>query len=197
MNDNDRISAYYLGRLDSNRETHEALGWESAEAQAARFAVLLDVVPKEPYSLLDVGAGLGDLYRFLKEREQPVIYTGVDILPQMVDRARKRFPEARFECFDLLSQATWAERFDVVYASGIFNLRMPDNLGFVSRAAKRFGRIAKRFCIANFLSESSPDKEDPYYYYSPETIASIFSGIFPRVEIVDGYLENDFTVVAS
>jgi ubiquinone/menaquinone biosynthesis C-methylase UbiE len=197
MSDNDRISAYYLGRLNRNQETHEALGWESAEAQAARFSVLLKVTPKERYSLLDVGAGLGDLFRFLKENREPVVYTGADILPQMVERARRRFPEARFECIDLLSDESWSERFDVVYASGIFNLRMPDNFGFVTRAAKRFGEITERLCVANFLSESSTDKEDPYYYYSPKTIGSIFSDFFPRVEIVDGYLENDFTVVAS
>lgn len=197
MSDNDRISAYYLGRLNRNQETHEALGWESAEAQTARFSVLLNLVPKDHYSLLDVGAGLGDLYGFLREREEPVSYTGVDILPQMVDRARRRFPEARFECIDLLSDDRWREKFDVVYASGIFNLRMPDNLGFVARAAKRFGKITKRLCVSNFLSDSAPDKEDPYFYYSPKTIAKTFSEAFPRVEIVKGYLENDFTIVAS
>lgn len=196
MSDNERISAYYLGRLNRNQETHEVLGWESAGAQAARFSVLLDVVPRRPYSLVDVGAGLGDLYSYLTERGEPVEYTGVDILPQMVERARNRFPGVRFERVDLISDTTWSERFDILYASGIFNLRMQDNVGFVTRAVERFGELKKLFCVANFLCESSPDKEAPYFYYSPETIRSVFSAVFNRVSIVDGYLENDFTVVA-
>jgi SAM-dependent methyltransferase len=197
MNDNDRISAYYLGRLGRHEATHEALGWESAAAQRARFAVLLDVTPEERYSLVDVGSGLGDLYAFLRETSEPVDYTGVDILPQMVDRARQRFPSARFECLDVLSDTAWSETFDVVFASGIFNLRAPDNAAFVARAASRFREIAKRLCVANFLSDSSPDKEDPYFYYSRDTVKSVFSDFFGSVKVVDGYLENDFTVVSA
>ncbi len=197
MNDNDRISAYYLGRLGLHAETHEALGWESAEAQTARFSVLLDATPKERYSLIDVGSGLGDLFAFLRRKSEPVDYTGVDILPQMVDRARKRFPEARFECLDVVSDTSWRETFDVVFASGIFNLRFPDNIAFVTRAARRFREIGNRLCVANFLSDSSPCKEDPYFYYSRDTITSIFSPLFDSVQIIDGYLENDLTVVAS
>jgi SAM-dependent methyltransferase len=196
MGDHERISAYYLGRLGQSGETHEVLGWESAEAQESRFSVLLHLLPKGAVSILDVGSGLGDLFAFLQQHEISARYTGVDILPEMIDRARRRFPEARFECVDILSDEGWEEAFDVVYASGIFNLRMEDNMRFVKRAAERFAELTTGLCVANFLSESSENKEAPYFYYSQGAIDALFSASFPEVRIVDGYLRNDFTVVA-
>lgn len=197
MSDHDKISAYYLGRLGTSDETHEVLGWESSEAQASRFSVLLKLIPKGSFTLLDVGAGLGDLLAFLRQRGVPARYTGVDILPEMVNRARGRFPDGRFECADIISDENWGERFDVVYASGIFNLMMQDNMGFVGRASKRFFELTTRLCVVNFLSESSENKEEPYFYYSPEAVRAVFSASFPEVRIVDGYLRNDFTIVAT
>ena len=196
MSDHDKISAYYLRRLSQSEETHEVLGWESPEAQEARFSVLLELLPEDPFSLLDVGAGLGDLFAFLDRSHVPARYTGVDILPEMVDRARNRFPRGRFECIDVLSDESWEERFDVVFASGIFNLKMQDNMRFVRRASQRFAGLSTGLCVVNFLSESSEDKEEAYFYYSPAGVRAVFGASFPSVRILDGYLRNDFTIVA-
>ncbi len=196
MSDNDRIAAYYLDRLGREGRAHEVLGWESVEAQTARFAVLLNALEERHRTLLDVGAGLGDLFRFLKEKGRDMKYVGVDILPEMVAKARTLNPEGSFYCVDAIQNSDWDGSYDVVFASGIFNLRQEDNMSMVARAAGRFSKLSSGLCVCNFLSDSSPDKEPAYYYYSKDEVRATYARSFRSTDVVTGYLPNDFTIVA-
>ena len=82
--------------------------------------MLLDHVPLEGGSLLDVGCGLGDLYGFLKREGVACDYTGMDILPAMVEQARTSWPEGRFMVGDVRSEDLFPRSpSTMVSASGI------------------------------------------------------------------------------
>ncbi|HEY1272081.1 MAG TPA: class I SAM-dependent methyltransferase [Terriglobales bacterium] len=84
----------------------------------ARSRVLMSdhIQPKPGSRILEIGCGPGTIVSYLPSSE----YVGFDANPSYIERARKRFPHARFIC-DRVSAYTLSERsyFDVVLALGI------------------------------------------------------------------------------
>ena len=52
----------------------------------------------------------------------------------------------------------------------------------------------------NLLHHKSPDKESKYFYFSPEETVKIIEKNnfkFKKIEIIEQYLNNDFTVICE
>ncbi|MCD4828928.1 MAG: class I SAM-dependent methyltransferase [Candidatus Cloacimonetes bacterium] len=198
MKRRDRIQNHYIDRIRDEIDHHAVLDWENADAQRLRFSALADNLALQGQSLLDVGAGLGDLWAYLKQRGLEVNYHGVDILPDMVSRACAAHPEARFTCADIFTQPDVLDQnYDVVYTSGIFNLNLDNNERFLREALQVFFRIARRHVVFNLLHERSTDQESRYWYTTPDRALAILREFTDEVRIIDDYLPNDFTVVGA
>ncbi len=194
----DKIREHYQEKLVNRKENARILDWESSEAQELRFRALLDNVDLQNSSLLDVGSGLGDLWKYIRSRSIQLDYTGVDILPEMVQRACGEHPDAKFHCVDIFSDRDFLEHcFDVVYCSGVFNLNLGNNREFFERAMEIFFRVAKEYVVFNLLHKRSPSPEDRYYYTDPEETIEIVSPYCEEYQIVDDYLPNDYTVICK
>ena len=98
MKQTERIRDYYLPKLKDEKSDSECLGWENKQAQELRFKVLERVIFTGA-SILDVGCGLGNLYDYLNERGYNFEYTGIDILPEMIVRAKARNTESEFSSY--------------------------------------------------------------------------------------------------
>lgn len=107
----------------------EATQW-TMEGQRFRLRKLMEIGDLRNRRVLDLGCGLGALYPLLVEKFGAVDYTGIDIVPEMVDCASRKFPHARFLCRDLLTDGL-DESFDYVLSSGVFNNAMPDCATFL------------------------------------------------------------------
>ncbi|MDA3899851.1 MAG: class I SAM-dependent methyltransferase [Spirochaetes bacterium] len=195
------IQDYYEKEFDESKENHQILGWESREAQHLRFFILTENVELSGRSLLDVGCGLGDLFFYIQKRGINLKdYHGVDICKKIISKALKMNPEINIECRDIFSSTEFCEKYnyDLVYSSGIFNLKQSTNLLFLKDALMIFKEIANEYVVFNLLSDKSNDKEDPYCYYSVEEAAEIVDQCsFQSFKIVEDYLQNDFTVVCK
>lgn len=113
-------------------EPAQRAGWRGSWDQELRFEGLLGVIASrvQPFSLLDVGCGQGDLYAYLRRRGYEAgSYTGIDVLPEMVAAARARHPGGRFLLADLLSPETPAGPFDYVVCSGALNVAISGDHG--------------------------------------------------------------------
>lgn len=73
----------------------------------------------EDDSLLDVGCGYGDLYRFLKSNGYKGKYSGVDLVPGLIKEAQKLEPSVEFRVCDLQNEDV-LERYDWASACGVF-----------------------------------------------------------------------------
>jgi cyclopropane fatty-acyl-phospholipid synthase-like methyltransferase len=201
MNKLDVIRSYYEGNMARGLPEYGILGWESEEAQQTRFDILLSKVDLEGKKLLDVGCGVGNLYEYIKSKNINVKYTGVDILDKMVEKARAKRLDADFINIDIFKNNIFEEKsFDIIYASGIFNLDLGNNTEFLANALDLFFRLSRETVVFNLLSVSSPNKEDRYFYFNPDEVAEIlagFSGLLAKTEFVESYLDNDFTVVCG
>ncbi len=188
------IRLHYEPRIRLYSEGYEISDWESRDCQRRRFEVLTETVGFSGASLLDVGCGSGDLYRYLvEEKGIDVDYTGVDILQGMIDTARCRHPGGRFIRADIAVEEIPGE-YDVVFCSGVFNLDSGGGEEPHRRLVRRMTDIAGRDVVFNMLDERSPCREKRYRYFRPDKVLEWPEVARHEPRIITGYLNNDFTV---
>jgi len=193
----EKIKTYYENNMAKDLPEYGILGWESEEAQRLRFDVLIDRVELEGKRLLDVGCGTGNLLEYINSKGIHVKYTGVDILEKMIRKALSKKLDGNFFHMDIFKENTFSQdSFDVVYTSGIFNLNLGNNKEFLRNALELFFDLS----CGSVVHVDSPDREDKYFYFHPDEVRSIldeFSGLLGKIEFVEAYLKNDFTVVCE
>ena len=198
MSKKKNIRRHYKRRISPRRENYDILDWASAESQQARFVVLTSEVDLAGKSLLDVGAGLGDLWDFIKARRLGVDYTGVDILDEMVQIAERMHPDAKFIQADIFKDDPFGDRrFDIVFCSGTLNLNLGNNLKFLPVAAARLLHLAKEAAVLNLLHVRQAGRDKRYFYYDPEDVVNLLRPLGCRLQLIDDYLPNDFTIICT
>ncbi len=193
------IKTYYEDNMSKNLPEYGILGWESEKAQQLRFDMLLSAVDLEGKSLLDIGCGTGNLLEYIISKGLNVKYTGIDILGKMIDLAKSKGLPGEFLHADIFKHSLFgAKSFDVIYTSGIFNLNLGNNIEFLKNAVGMFLELSRQAVVFNLLHKDSPDREDKYFYFSPDEVKELleaYSDRIARVRFIEAYLKNDFTVV--
>lgn len=194
MKRKEKIREYYLPKLKNEKSDSGCLGWENEQAQELRFEVLKNIF-FHGASVLDVGCGLGNLYDYLKKQDYNFKYTGVDILPEMIFRAKEKNPQAEFFSANIFEDDLFGDRkFDVIYASGIFNIELGNNDDFLRNALQKFVSLSNKFIVFNLLHTRSKTKEAGYYYQTPDTVQKLFPPV-KKIFFIDDYLDNDFSTI--
>lgn len=188
-----RVSDFFRVHVRLYGNDWRALGWQSRRTQFQRFAVLAEIGPLTNTRVLDVGCGLGDLYDYLCSQETWVTYTGYDLVPDMVERARKRFPEARFAVRDVL-QGLGDEPFDYILSSGAFNIDFGGNLPAIHRLLREMFDACTRGVAINFLSITDTQRDPIFFHYHPQEMQAYCQTFCPSVRLREDYLPNDFTL---
>lgn len=189
------IRSHYEPRISPDRESFDVHDWSDAASQQARFRVLLDHVELDGRSLLDIGCGLGDLWGLLKARGVAVRYTGVDLIEKMVAAAQERHPDGRFLCRDVFSGDAGLGPFDVVFASGPFNLNLGNKEQFLARAVPTLLDLAGDVLVFNLLHDRAREKYDHCAYYDPADVLAVLAPLPCEASVLDDYLPNDFSVI--
>ena len=157
---------HYQQLLRTSGDGPEALGYSSRESQEMRFEQLTAIGNLTGARILDLGCGLGHLYEFLRGKFGDVQYTGIDIVPEMIDAARSRYPDTRFECRDVLTNPL-DEDFDYVLINGVFNNTIPD-VGEFLRSLTRVGFERAQVALAfNFISSYVNYSDAGFAYHDP------------------------------
>lgn len=199
------IIEHYINRVkDFNIPEYQVLDWESKEAQELRFKALIEHFNMESSILLDVGCGLGSLAEYIDNQNINLYYIGIDIMPEMIERAKaKTFKNInpQFMTLDFFGNSNIEKEFDYIYSSGIFNLNLGNNDKFLKDAIKLFLSAARKGVCFNLLDISFKEKYgDKYYYYEKEDILKTTKEILEslnikyNLKISDEYLNDDFSV---
>ncbi len=196
------IIRYYDGLLDKNGNDGQAVGWRNAESQERKFFEVTQIFAheKQPFTVYDVGCGLGHLRDFLRENNHFARYYGCDINPRMVERARQRNLELAVECRDILLSPP-KRRYDYVLASGTFNLRMnaPKRAWkeYVQHMLRALYGIARRGMAVDFLSTFAKGQESQEYHQDPSEILAFVQRSFSTLaEIRHSLSPGHFAVFA-
>jgi SAM-dependent methyltransferase len=192
--DIDRIVSRYNARLREFGDDIRTLASGSEERRAIRFATLTDVGVESGCSVVDLGCGFGDYFRFLQERDIAVDYTGVDINPELVEIARAKWPGARFDVRD--AQIDGLPECDFVVSTSAFNLPLEhqDNYDFVADILRAAFAAARKGVAVDFLSTYVDYRSPHGFHYSPERIFAAAKGITRRVMLRHDYPLFEFCV---
>jgi len=116
----------YEKRLAQYGYSPLTLGWGKGGRQDVRFSVLAKDVLKHPdSSVLDVGCGFADLEKFLTKRGWKGKYTGIDIVPGLIETALKQNKHLDVRQIDITGkQAETLGQYDYVISSGALNARL-------------------------------------------------------------------------
>ena len=115
----EELSAIY-GRLAFRAHSDlQRVGYATRLQQLTLFQVLTQVGGRDGRSILEAGCGWGAFYGYLRACGLDVRYTGVEIIPELLNEARERFPEADFRIGDILEADLPC--YDFVTASGLFD----------------------------------------------------------------------------
>jgi SAM-dependent methyltransferase len=183
---------------DENVRKHmndiKSVAWGNRESQEKRFEILAQIAELSGKSVLDVGCGIGNFYSWLKDRYRDIKYTGVDITPSMVELALKNHPGVKFCVVDILELNRVRPAYDFVFASGIFNRRIPRHKYFIKDAIVRMFDLSKQGIAFNIMSTKADFMEKKEYYADPGKMLDFCLGLSRKVALMHNYMPHDFTV---
>jgi len=186
--DRAKISGYYSNLIATYGMDPRACDYGRAQSQQIKFQVLSQRI-KPGQRVLDVGCGFANYADFLESRGLGITYTGIDICPDMIQRARQARPGLELEVaspFDIDGQ--W----DVVSANGIFYLLQEAPWETMRRLIGRMFELAGVCCVFNSLSTWAPETRDGEFQANPEEVLAYCQSLTPYVELDHAYMPHDF-----
>ena len=185
----------YTGRYNEFGVSPETLGWGKNGKQAIRFTVLSEYALSENASVLDVGCGFGDLYKFMKDAGWDSNYHGIDIVPVLLDEAKKLYPEIKLENKDISKD--FVESADYVIASGIFNAALSEepNEDHIERSVSKMFEVCNKAVCVDFMSTYVDFQKEGSWHTSPEWAFSMAKKLSKRVILRNDYMPFEFSLI--
>jgi SAM-dependent methyltransferase len=152
--DRDDYIQRYSNRLKEYGYSPETLGWGKNGRQELRFFILSEFILHDSNcSVLDVGCGFGDLFPYLRKYGWKGKYLGIDIVPELVEVAKRKYPEAEFMVSDIID-IPMDKKFDFVLSSGIFNAQLKEgnNLEHIEISLLSMLERANKMVSSDFMS---------------------------------------------
>jgi len=183
------IRERYVRRIKKYGDSIEALASGTESRRDIRYEILTSIGIQNGDSILDVGCGLAHYYQYLQSRGLKINYTGIDIVPELIASASKKYPNLDLSVRDLQEDGFEEKSFDFVVCSQVFNYRLPEGQNEVL-AADMLGRmhdIARKGLAVDFLTSYVDYQESHLYYYSPENLFRQAKQLTRRVALRHDY----------
>ena len=194
MEESDKVknNSFYDKGLQQYGYDIKALCSGTEERRQIRFKTLCEVGITSNCSVLDLGCGFGDFYRYLYDRGLHVKYVGYDIQPKLVDMARSLYSGAEFHVKDI--QIEDFPDFDYIVSTSAFNLPLEstDNYDFAENMLSISYQHAKKGVAIDFFTTYTDFPNHVLFAYSPERLFSIAKNITKRVCLRHDYPLFDF-----
>lgn len=163
--------------------------------QGIRFDALLGRLNVNSKSLLDFGCGLGFLCDHLAEKEIDCQYLGVDIVADFIKSGRTAYPNREFQQITHISNIT--RRFDIVLASGVFNIRYLEdekqNLNYVQQSIIELFSLCDEALTIDFMTSHVDFCQPEAFHADPFAMLEFaFNNLSRRVIINHSYMPYEF-----
>ena len=194
------IAAYinrYEARLKQYGYSPKSLGWGKEGRQGIRFAVLAEEVLKEPNSsVLDVGCGFADLYDFLVACGWKGHYHGIDIVPGLIQIARRRHPKLAIQNCDITSNHGLKNIYDYIICSGVFNAKLSqsDNNHHITKALKSMFKLARKCVCVDFMSTYVDYEHSEAWHTDPIWAFETAMELSRRVSLRHDFMPYEFAL---
>lgn len=205
-----RIQTRHKVSVDRYGCQPKALYWSNRDVQQVRFQILTEILPRatllksRSWSLLDVGCGFADFFGFLNQQDYFPKYTGIDVSPDVVRAAKIQQPEVKIKQGELSDFNFRQGKFDYVMLCGALNEVVETE---VEGTAEQQGEYAKSVIYAMYqlckkgVAFNLLDKRNQWVQsrfdlqsFEPLEIMEYCQSFANEVELIEGYLDNDFTI---
>ncbi|MBF0539205.1 MAG: class I SAM-dependent methyltransferase [Nitrospirae bacterium] len=185
------LVSFYDNTLRMHGDRPEALRWTSP-GQMLHYEGLVDTDDVIAGRVLDYGCGKGDLYPFLRQKGYRIQYTGMDINPGLIAKAKEKYPDTRFMVFDI-EEDELTEDFDYIFLCGVFNLKVEGIEETIKRVLRRLFKRCRKTLVFNGLSAHNPAQSYELFYIYPETLVNFaLSELSPSISLRHDILPYDF-----
>lgn len=190
--------AHHARLFGEHGATPRGVDWNDEAEFLYRYGKMLEVISGdptpsggEPPTLLDVGCGWGGLAAYCQARGVAVRYTGIDVVPEMIEYGRRSLPDATFVLGDFLKWDA-PHAFDYLVCNGTLTQKLDATIpaieayarAMVRRMFERCGRGIAFNLMSNRVNFVAPN----LYYNSPvEVLAWCLGELSPRVRLDHGY----------
>lgn len=142
-------------------------------------AGLLELLPKEPKKVLDIGCGTGALTNQIAELGHEV--TGIDQSINMINQAKESYPDLSFLQEDILNPSDQIRLYDVAFSNAVFHWipdqdlllkNISEHLNVNGQLICEFGAVGNvqmiREAFGRELNELGVSFEEPFCFTSVE-----------------------------
>lgn len=205
-----RIQTRHRVSIERHGYQPQALYWSNREIQEIRFQNLISILPcsntlkDEAWTLLDVGCGFADLVDYLAHANYSPDYTGLDVSPDIVLAAKSLHPKLVILESELAEAQFSESQFDYVMLSGALNevveTEIENTAQFKGHYAKSVIKEMYRICTKgvafNLLDANHTWIQSRFdlQSFEPKEMVAFCEGFADEVELIEGYLDNDFTI---
>lgn len=196
--DSAKVIARYAKRFQDFGYSQKAVGWGEKGRQEIRFEILAsqwDVAGRE---VLDIGAGFGDLYRFLKSRRIKS-YTGIELVPVLVKKGNELYgdhPNFKLIAGNFLEIQNTIGNYDIALISGLFNFKLVqgNNYDFIREVLSQTLKICRVGVSANFVTDRVDYEEELIFNAKPEKIVEIALSLTKNMVLRSDYFPFEFSI---
>jgi ubiquinone/menaquinone biosynthesis C-methylase UbiE len=186
----------YQKRIAKYGLTFDSLGSGKPSHQDIRFHIHRNIGINSGDKILDIGCGLGDFYTYLRNHGINVDYHGVDLVPELIDEARKKNPDGLFEIRDIIEDEFLPNSFDYVVCSQVMNFKFSheDNYEHAQKMLELMFKFSGKGVACDFLTSYVDFKENHLNYYNPLTVFDLAKSFTKSVDLIHSYPLFEFTI---
>jgi SAM-dependent methyltransferase len=164
------IQKHYSKLVHKYGDSAPGVQWRDRETQERRLEILTEVGDVRFAKVLDFGCGVGHLLSFMRNQFGfKGEYIGYDLSAAMIAAAINKFPDAKFEQRDVLAEGL-SEDFDYILISGVFNNRVSDGWGLMTKLLSTLFPHARKAMAFNALSSYVDYCDSELFYVEPERV---------------------------
>jgi cyclopropane fatty-acyl-phospholipid synthase-like methyltransferase len=157
MNSFENIKKQYKAEFDKHGDSPKSILTPKGR-NANRYSVITDYVDfQTELDILDYGCGLGYLYEYLKPRYSNLNYHGYDLMPDFISHCKDKFTDNNSHFSLVQPEKKIKKKFDVVFASGVFNLKSSEfeaeSMEYAFSKIKELYDCYKQLFIVDFPSQ--------------------------------------------
>ena len=193
----DKGYVFLVNKYNENLEkfgiSPSAVGWVSGK-QKERYSKLFEGVG-DFNSVIDIGCGLGDLYKFIIDQKgvENLKYIGTEINQNFIEICQEKYPEATFILQNKIIPS-FNNKSDVVVMSGLFNTPLDSNDFFLKSLLDASFLLSKKFITFNFLSNDVDYKDSNLNYTSLGDVIEYCEKKSKKISISKSSIIHEVTV---
>lgn len=191
-NDIQRINNFYLPLIDKYWINPEWLSRINKQSQEIRFKIFCEMIDLENKSILDVGCWFWDLYWYISKLYQIKQYLWVDIVEDIINKAKQKYPNASFDNIDFLNYS-W-KKFDIIFAAGSLSFKIDNYQKIYKYMIKKMYEYSNIWVWFNMLNIKYHVNDDNFASYHPSEIYEYCSSFCEKLILRQDYLIHDFTI---